>query len=223
MSHGSQTGNTAVVHEWVAARAGSEHVFEALAATLPEADLYALSVEPGTALDLGGRTVETSFLDTNALRGRRALTLPVMPLAWRTIGRRRYDMVVTSHHAFAASNRLVRPDGLHLVYVHTPARYIWSPEVDQRGATPLLGPVRALLRHIDWRAMQRPTSLAANSREVAGRIHRYWGREAQVIHPPVDVRFFGRAREAVMDLPDDYLLTVGRFIPYKNHEFTLRL
>ncbi|NAZ86379.1 glycosyltransferase [Kineococcus indalonis] len=210
---------TAVVHEWVAARAGAEQVFEALAATWPEADLYALSRAPGVPLELGGRTVRTTALDHPLTRDRRAATLPLMPLAWRALGRGQgYDLVVTSHHAFATANRLVRPGGAHLAYVHSPARYVWSPELDGRGASPLLAPARRLLAGVDRRAAARLTAVAANSAEVARRVERFWGREATVVHPPVDVeRFAGPAGPDLLDLPEGYLLALGRFVPYKNH------
>ena len=91
----------AVVHEWVDAYAGSEQVFEALAQLLPDADLFALSVTPGIDLDVGGRDITTTALDTDRWRDRRGLTLPAMPWAWRQLGRRDYDVAITSHHAFA--------------------------------------------------------------------------------------------------------------------------
>lgn len=70
------TLRVAVVHEWVDAYTGSDQVFEALAKLFPSADLYALSMQPNIHLDLGGRTVTTTFLDTDRLRSRPGLTLP---------------------------------------------------------------------------------------------------------------------------------------------------
>jgi glycosyltransferase involved in cell wall biosynthesis len=128
-----------------------------------------------------------------------------------------YDLVLTSHHAFATSNRLVSTDGVHLAYVHTPARYVWSPELDGRGTSPLLTPARRLLSALDRRAATRLTAIAANSAEVAARVERFWNREAVVIHPPVDVDSFAVAGPDTLDLPAGFLLALGRFVPYKNH------
>ncbi|WP_337062285.1 glycosyltransferase [Kineococcus sp. G2] len=216
---------TAVVHEWIAARAGAEQVFEALAGTWPEADLYALSRAPGAHLDVQGRAVRTTALDRAATRERRALTLPLMPLAWRTLGRGDYDLVVTSHHAFATAHRLTAPGGTHLAYVHTPARYVWSPELDGRGTSPLLAPARRLLAGVDRRSAARLTAVAANSAEVARRVERFWGREAVVIHPPVDVQRFAAApgERDELDLPAGYLLALGRWVPYKNHALVVQV
>jgi glycosyltransferase involved in cell wall biosynthesis len=204
----------AVVHEWVDAYAGSEQVFEALAQLLPDADLFALSVTPGIDLDVGGRTISTTALDTDRWRDRRGLTLPAMPWAWRRLGRRDYDVVITSHHAFAHANRLTRPGGTHLAYVHSPARYIWSPDIDNRGGGAGLAPARALLKRVDRKASQQVDAYAVNSAAVADRVREFWARETTVINPPVRVDFFSEGRS---DSPRrDYILGMGRWIPYKN-------
>jgi glycosyltransferase involved in cell wall biosynthesis len=136
-----------------------------------------------------------------------------MPLAWRALGKAKYDIVITSHHAFAHTHRLAL-GGAHLVYVHSPARYVWSPDIDERGSSWYLGPPRAALRKVDLSAVRRVTAYAANSSEVARRIREHWNREAVVIHPPVRVEFFGERQESPPSR--DYVLGVGRWIPYKN-------
>jgi glycosyltransferase involved in cell wall biosynthesis len=209
---------TAVVHEWVSAAAGSEQVFAALARAFPEAELHALTSEPGVDLGLPGRSITTTFLDRKALRNRRNLTLPLMPLAWRALGRGAYDLVITSHHSFAISNKLADPvRGRQLAYVHSPARYLWTPEIDVRGAGFTKTAPRALLRGIEKRAAQGLAGIAANSATVRERIRTYWDREATVIHPPVRVEYFAEAFTPSLDLPDEYLLSHGRWIPYKGH------
>src|SRR5436305_8913855 len=105
------TGDMAILHEWIDAYAGSEQVFEALAQAFPSADLYALSRQPEINLDTCGRPITTTFLDRPALRQRRNATLPIMPLAWRLLGSAKYDLVLSSHHAFAHANRLAGDGG----------------------------------------------------------------------------------------------------------------
>jgi len=202
------------VHEWIDAYAGSEQVFEAMAQMFPTADLYALSREPSVHLNVNARGIKTTRLDTAFWRGHRAATLPLMPLAWRSLGAGGYDLVISSHHAFAHANRLAAPNGVHLCYVHSPARYVWSPEIDRRGANPALKPIRAALKNIDRRLAQQVTAYAANSSAVADRIHRFWRREALIIPPPVRVEFFGERPTG--DRTRDYVLGVGRWIGYKN-------
>ena len=217
-----EAGRVAIVHEWIAARAGSEQVFEVLAQMFPQADLYALSADPSVTLDTG-RPIRTTHLDRRTLRDRRNLTLPLMPLAWRLLGSNRYDAVLTSHHAFAITNRLARRGAPHLAYVHSPARYLWTPELDRRAASRVLALPRALLRQVDRHSAARVTHLAANSAEVSRRIRRFWGRHARVIHPPVDVEFFGSPDAETLQLPEQYVLGLGRWIPYKHHEMVIEV
>ena len=210
----------AAAHEWVSAYTGSEQVFEAIANVFPEADLFALTHEPGVELDLGGRSITTTFLDRPSLRNRRGLTLPLMPLAWRALGKRDYDLVISSHHAFEHANRLAS-GGTQLCYVHTPARYVWNPEIDERGDDAWMTPARGVLRAVDRRITRRVDSYAANSTAVQRRIAQHWGREARVIHPPVRVEYFGAQRPT--DPTRDYVLGFGRWIGYKQLDKVIRV
>ncbi len=218
----------AIVHEWIAARAGSEQVFEALAGLWPTADLFALTRDRDVVFETGGREVYTTFLDRPSLRNRRELTLPLMPLAWRRLGCRDYDLVITSHHAFATCNRLAGR-GRHLAYVHSPARYIWTPELDGRGMSRALMPVRWSLGKLDRAASKRLHGIAVNSNEVASRVEQFWDRGATVIHPPVSVEYFGEyyalsgGSPRLKGLPEEYLLGFGRWIPYKNHSVVMEV
>jgi len=220
---GDSIRRVAVVHEWVSARAGAEKVFEAIAGCFPEADLWALTVDPETQLDIAGREVRTTFLNAlGPLRERRGLTLPLMPLAWSTVrASPGYDLVISSHLACAHGFRPGR-DAVHLSYVHSPARYIWLPELDSRGSRIPVSPlVRSALRRWDRRASRHVDSYAANSREVAQRIERFWDREARVIHPPVDTSFYTPVAAPSAPSERSYLLGVSRLIPYKRLDAVL--
>ncbi|MEM7274131.1 MAG: glycosyltransferase [Actinomycetota bacterium] len=209
--------DTAVVHEWIDARSGSEILFEQLAAEFGDADLYALTSAGDDILELGERTVRTTMLDrTRALP--RAVTLPLMPTAWRRLNRPRYDLVVTSTHAFGREF-VRRSDGAHCNYVHAPMRYVWSPALDRRGRAlgPIGGAARSLARRVDRRSVASVTSFAANSNAVAARIARFYDRPARVIFPPVDVDFFGEAEPET----GDYLLAASRWVRYKRLDLAI--
>jgi glycosyltransferase involved in cell wall biosynthesis len=204
-----------VVHEWLSARAGSEQVFEALAGLFPEADLYALTREPGVPYELGGRPVRTTWLDRPRLRDARSLTLPLMPLAWRTLRPDRYDVVLSSSHA-AAKGFWPGREALHLCYCHTPMRYAWSPDLDARGASPLLAPARRVLRGWDRRSAAWVDSFAANSTVVADRIALFYDRPARVIPPPVEIGRFDVGRG-----PRRGAIAFSRWIPYKRLDIAI--
>lgn len=212
----------AIAHEWLQSVGGSEQVFAALAAVYPDADLYALSIDPTVEPVLHGRTIRTTWLDHGPTRRRRNITLPLMPLAWRTLRAPQYDAVITSHHAFAHCNQLAR-NGVHLCYVHSPARYVWTPQIDARGAGRHLAPARALLKRVDRRAARRVTAYAANSSAVASRISEFWDRSAVVIPPPVRVEFFSDPPICSLPPSRNYLLGVGRWVPYKNLHMVIQV
>ena len=209
-----------IVHEWLERHGGAERVVDAMMRAFPDADLQVLwDDDPGR---YPGRRVAESTLARTPLRGHKALSLPVMPVAWRML-RGRYDWLLVSSHAFAHHARLRALDVPKLVYVHTPARYLWVPELDHRGAaTPFVRVASPPLRALDRLRSQEADALAANSHYVARRIADVWGRESTVIHPPVDVAGFAEPASLTSDeqrmlaaLPSEFVLGLSRFIPYK--------
>jgi glycosyltransferase involved in cell wall biosynthesis len=210
--------SVALVHEWFGATGGSENVFVAISDLLPHAKGYVLwrdrDAEHGTGF-------QESWLGRTPLRRAKPLALPVMPITWRTLTRERFDVVISSSHAFAHTVKLgSHPDTRYLSYVHSPARYVWSPDFDGRGGNPLLALPRKALQAVDVRLSRHVHSYAANSAEVRARLRRYWRRDARIIHPPVDVSYF-----AAPLAPRDrgYLLGVGRWIPYKRFDLVIAI
>ncbi|WP_377555539.1 glycosyltransferase [Micromonospora lupini] len=210
----------ALVHEWFGATGGSENVFRQISNLLPDAERFVLwkdhdAVEPN---------LRESWLAQTPLRRTKAGALPLMPLVWRTLSRERFDLVISSSHAFAHTVRLGSAEHTrYLSYVHSPARYIWSPNFDGRGSNPLLALPRRVLQTVDVRLSRHVHGYAANSEEVRARIARYWRRDAVVINPPVDVEYFAAAPAADQSQSRDYLLGVGRWIPYKNFDLIIQI
>jgi glycosyltransferase involved in cell wall biosynthesis len=218
-AHDAPRPTLALCHEWLNARHGSEKTFEAMAGALPSAALHALTLNPSAVFDLGGREVGTTFLDRPVLRRSRMVQLPLMPLAWRYASRARYEVVVTSSHAFAKGFWPAR-QALHLCYCHTPMRYAWLAGVDQRrrrGAASRIG--EPALRSWDRRSVQWVDRFAANSTAVQTRIERFYGRPAVVIPPPVDTDLFTPGVPAERG---GFALAVSRMVPYKRLDLAIR-
>lgn len=207
----------AIVHERFTEPGGSERVVEQLHGLWPEAPVHTGLVDPA-ALPPGlrGADVRPSALQPLYRGGRRyAHLLPLLPAAMARLDVSEADVVIASHHAFANRAR-PRPDALLISYTHTPARWMWEPgflsdEAGVAGLVLLQGFARTQQR-ADVAAAARAELVVANSRYVADRVRRWWGREAVVVAPPVDVGRFtpgpGVARE-------DFFLYAGRLVPYK--------
>jgi glycosyltransferase involved in cell wall biosynthesis len=194
-----------------------------MAQEFPEADLYSLTWNRSASFDFGGRQVKTTFLDrVGLLRGRNALQLPLMPLAWRYSSRKEYDVVVTSSHACSKGFWPGR-QALHLCYCYTPARYLWMSSIDARQRRALVNvavsPIARALKTWDRRSAGWVDDFAAISKAVSGRIEQIYGREARVIHPPVATRFFTPDPGAVRQ---DFVLAVSRMVPYKRLDLAIR-
>jgi len=213
--------SVALVHEWYGQSGGAEKVFLHIGQLLPHAERFVLWTEEGATADPGFRQ---SWLARTPLRASKALALPFMPVVWRTLTRSTFNVVISSSHAFAHTVRLGSADGTrYLSYVHSPARYVWSPNLDGRGAGPMLAGPRRVLQAADVRLSRHVHSYAANSREVRDRIRRFWGRDAEVIHPPVAVDFYATPPDSVRRQSRDYLLGVGRWIRYKNFDLMIEI
>lgn len=220
-----------LVHEWIEERGGSERVFDAVAETFPEADLLCLwNDNPRGYL---GKNLKETWLSNTPLRRSKPAALPFMPMTWRNQKDNSYEWVFVSSHLFAhhVSLRAKEPVDKY-VYVHTPARYIWTPEMDERGAgiLPRLasGPLRVLDRH----RAKEAKSIAANSEFVRKRIESTWGLDSVVIYPPVDVSELGQVpdwyprlteqeQRAVENLPQTFVLGASRFVSYKRLDLVI--
>ena len=212
--------SVAVVHEWFGATGGSEAVFLNIAELIPHAERFVLWSDH----DVHRTDLQHSWMSRTPLRRSKALALPVMPLAWRTLTRRHFDVVVSSSHAFAHTVKMgSSAQTRYLSYVHSPARYIWSPDFDGRGAGRLLSAPRRILQRVDVRLSRHVHAYAANSMEVRDRIRRLWHRDAEVIPPPVDTEYFAGAPADQQSQSRDYLLGVGRWIGYKNFDVMIEI
>lgn len=217
----SRPRRIAITNEWFERTGGAERVLVAVAEALDGADTSVLWSDRDLDQHPGFRE---TWLARTPLRGHKALTLPLMPLVWRTHTRRRYDVVLSLSHSFNHTARLpVRPGGVHLSYVHTPARYVWCPDVDQRLDVPGRDLAIAAMKRLELRSNRHVDSYAANSETVRRRIRHAWDREARVIHPPCRTGFFAQAGEDDRSQDRDYLLALGRWVTYKRFDLAIEV
>jgi glycosyltransferase involved in cell wall biosynthesis len=221
----------AIVHDWFQGFHGSERVVKAMVdEVFPDVDgpdlftfFAASEVLPQ---ELAERIVQESRLanlpgirQRGHATGRWRYLLPWMPWYFSRLDLDAYEIVVSSSHACAV-NVMTASHATHVCYCYTPMRYAWMPATDSRGPGSRSVPGRAMsrwLRRVDRRAAARVDGYVAISGAVRERIRRFYGRDAVVIHPPVDVDDFDptQAKE-----PGRFLW-VHRLVPYKRPELVI--
>jgi glycosyltransferase involved in cell wall biosynthesis len=201
---------------------GAERVFLEMCAMWPEADIYtAVYDEQGTERRFAGREVRTSFLQWTRPSARtfRAL-LPLYPAAIESFDFSDYDVVVSSSSAWAHAV-LCDEHTVHVSYCHNPFRYAWNDRertLSRRSDPFSRGFLRALFsrwRQWDWIAAQRTNRYVANSRTTQARIRAYFGREAGIVHPPVDTKRFSPGQVG------EHYVAVSELMPHKEIDIAI--
>jgi glycosyltransferase involved in cell wall biosynthesis len=219
----------AVVHDWLTIPGGSEDVVIELLELFPHADLFTSVYDPRPWPPvITERPVHASFLNRIPTAARNyPKLLPLMNRAFESFDLSGFDLVLSSSHA-NAKNVHTPPGTLHVCYCHTPMRYAWEPEFLAgeeigRATRMLLPPLLGWLRRKDLAGARRPDVFVANSAHVAARIRRVYGRDAHVVHPPVDVDHYLRIERRAGGPGDEegFYLVFGRVVPYKRVDLAL--
>ncbi len=219
--------SAAIVHDWCPSFRGGERVLSEICQMLPSAPVY-------TLFDFLPDAVKEEHFSGTAFRTSLANSLPwvshyyralffACPFLMEQIDVTQYDLVISSSAAFARGV-ITRPDQPHLCYVHSPARYAWDEQFAyiQQGKLGY-GPKGLLFRYFlhnlrtwDIRTSNNPDLMAANSNYIRKRIRRIYGRDAIVIHPPVEISEF-----PFEETKDDYYVTASFLAPYKRTDLVI--
>jgi glycosyltransferase involved in cell wall biosynthesis len=215
--------NIALVHDYLVQYGGAERVLENFCELFPHAPIYTLIYdEKATHGRFRNRRIYTSFLQQWPLSKSRHRLFPLfMPSAIESFDFSRYDVVLSDSSSFAKG--IITPsETLHICYMHTPMRYVWDDCQRYAREFHYPKPVKLLvpffvnaIRLWDKASADRPDKIIANSTFVAERIGKYYRREAEVIHPPVNIDAFHTGNRG------EYFLMVGRLIAYKRHDIAI--
>lgn len=202
-------GQTILVHDYLNQRGGAERVVLEMSKLWPDAPIYTSLYRPASTFDeFAQRDVRTTWLDRLPVDRRFRTLLPLYPAAFRSLGAIDADVVVSSSSGWAHAVR-TSERAYHVVYCHSPSKWLWGDYLGSRNGRRALKPVAPFLRRWDAKAARRPDLYIANSREIQRQIRLAYGLTAQVVYPPVDVgRFTPRER-------GERLLIVARLLAYK--------
>lgn len=217
MSHDVSVG---IVADWLVTFAGAEKVIAEFIKIYPEAELYSVVdflSEESRKLFYGKHSTTSFIQRLPYAKTKYQKYLPLMPLAIEQLDVTKHDIILSSSHA-VAKGVLTGPAQLHISYVHSPIRYAWDFQHQylresglNKGFTGMLA--RWFLHKIrvwDYRTANGVDHFVANSHFIARRIKKVYGREADVIYPPVDIQRFNLQVEK-----EDFYFTASRMVPYK--------
>jgi len=219
---GTGRRRVAIIHYWLVGMRGGERVVERLIRLFPDADIFThVYVPENVSALIRSRPVKTTFI--NRLPGAAKhyqKYLPLMPLALEELDLRGYDLVISSESG-PAKGVITAPDAFHLCYCHSPMRYLWDHYHHYRQSAGSL--TRTMmpwlfhrLRAWDSGSAQGIDTVLANSNFIRKRVRKAWGREADVVFPPVEVDLF----TPTTDVESRYLW-VGQMVPYKRPDLVI--
>jgi glycosyltransferase involved in cell wall biosynthesis len=217
----------ALVHDWLNQLGGAEAVLETLVQLYPRAPIYTSiywrDEMPPHYLNWD---IHPTWLNrAPGIYQHHQPYFALFPSAWSSLNLSRYDVILSNKSGFChgVHTRARRRSALHICYCLAPTRYVWnfdeyaSGEGLGRAARLAMRPLIAALRKWDFAAAQHVDHFIAISREIQGRITKFYRRESVVIHPPVDIRRYRPQPEV-----RDYYLIVSRLISYKRIDLAIQ-
>ncbi|MDR0957498.1 MAG: glycosyltransferase [Candidatus Nomurabacteria bacterium] len=189
-------GKVAIVCDWLTEIGGAEQVLKAVHKMFPRAPIYTSQYRPKRA-GFREADVRTGWLNILPAGWRRFMPF-LRGFYFKHLDLSEYDFVISVVNAEAKGVK-TRAGAVHVAYLQgPPTQYYWGL-YDQYLKNPGFGKLNFLarfglrvlvrpLRRADYKAAQKPDFLIANSNYVAEEVRKYYGREAVVVHPPVDVK-----------------------------------
>lgn len=222
----------ALVHDYLNQYGGAEKVLEVFTEIFPDAPIYTLFYDKKIVDEFfPGKKIRASFLQKLPfIKKHHRIFPPLMPVAVERFDLSGYDLVISDSAAFG-KGVITNPKTLHICYCHTPTRYAWddSHKYVKEFSMPKLAKIFVpffmnYLRLWDKEAAHRVDRFICNSKFVEQRIKKYYKRDAEVIHPPIDTEFFKPSDHAKSPLATNeasYYLMVGRLLPYKRFDIAI--
>jgi len=210
----------ALIHDWLTGMRGGERCLEVFCEIFPQAQLYTLLHIPGSVSPLIEKmAIKTSFIQNLPFskKGYRKY-LPLFPMAIERFNLKGYDLILSCSHC-VAKGIIPPPDALHISYMLTPMRYAWDMYGEYFGENKkkIIPFFIHYLRMWDVTSSQRVDNFLCISDHVANRIKKYYRREAEVIHPPVDANRF-----RVRNKTRDFFLVVSSLVSYKKIDLAIK-
>jgi glycosyltransferase involved in cell wall biosynthesis len=207
----------ALIHDWLNGMRGGEKVLEVITDIFPDSDIFTLLLDENKiSQKILSHKITTSFIQRLPFwRSKYRSYLPFFTRAIERFDLSEYDLVISISHC-VAKGAIPAKNAMHICYCLSPVRYVWQFYDQYFGRNPLkrlvLKPFLNKIRRWDYESCSRVNQFVAISKTVAERIKKFYGREADIIYPPVDTAYFTPAEKPSRE---DYFLVVSALVPYK--------
>ncbi len=218
--------NVVLCHDWLTGMRGGERVLEVLCQAFPDAPIMTLIHNKSAVSDIiNSHPIHTSWLQhiPGIMKYYRNL-LPLFPLAIKSLHPPKADLIISTSSCVAKSI-IPKDDTPHLCYIFTPMRYAWTFFDEYFGKKSLKGmiakPILKALRKWDKRTTNRVTRFVGISNHIRDRINDFYGREADVVYPPVDMTRC--TIDPATDSDGKFDLIVSALVPYKKIDLAVEV
>ena len=187
----------AIVCDWLTDVGGAEKVLLKIHKLYPDAPIYTSKYDSKGIDWFEGADVRTGSLQKFPTWMRRILG-PLRQGYFSKLDLSEYDLVISVTGAEAKAVKA--PNGIHISYCHVPTQYYWQmyDEYIKNPGFGILNPIARLvfrivvkpLKRADLKSAQVPDYFVTISDYAKEMIRKYYGRDAVVIHPPVETKDF---------------------------------
>lgn len=213
----------AIIAEWLTSRGGAENVIFELLRIFPQADLFTTVANRQLFPELKERKVVTSFLQKIPIINKKhQLALFLLPKAIQSLNLNGYELIISSSSAFGKGIKKPK-DAFHICYCHTPMRWVWEPERDNRlSQLPLSKLIINYLKKWDLKTNYNVDLFLANSKNTANKIKKFYSADAKILYPPVSIDLFCRYKTKKKKTNrKNYYFSISRLITYKRIDIAI--
>jgi len=217
--------NLVLAQDWITDNGGGEACLRDLLNIYPKSPILTLIWNEKKVTQFNDTKIITSYLNNYPkAKTHWRYYFPFMPRAVESLSVPGADVVISNCYS-AIKGLITKPETIHICYCHTPTRYLWLQEIDQRlsGGNSIKSSIMSKLTHNlrlwDFAAAQRPDMFVANSKNTAKRIEKFYRRKTKFIYPPVDTDNFNISPKNEIG---NYYLFVSRLVPYKKADLVIR-
>ena len=216
----------AIAYDYMTQMGGGERVIKALHEVFPDAPIHTVVYDPDALPDcFREMDIRTSFVNRLPLSHKKfELYIPLYAFAMEQFDFREYD-VVLSVSTMVAKGIITGPRTCHVSLCFTPMRWAWDLYQNYVEELRNARLVRWLFRfwtHYyriwDIASAPRVSYFIAGSHLASRRIRKHYGRDSEVIYPPIDTGFF----EPNGQPPEDFYLVVSRLVYAKRIDLVVR-